>query len=1364
MKRLYHIIVCLFFSLSVFGQNAELLRKEDFKDQPLDKHWIYVKYKPFASRQVYLQGQKLTNSDKQSALSELLKVKVPTGMDPISYCNKLRRDSPHLLYADPILQYLPLSTPTDALISNQFYLENIRAYEAWDITRGDDDITIAIIDSGIDLDHEDIITNLWLNTDDPIDGIDNDNNGFIDDYYGYDFADSDTDPSIQNGNHGMIVAGIAGASTNNGLGIAGVGYNTKVAALKGFKSTNGKSGGLYEAIIYAAENGIDVANLSWGRMGNPLQSEQDIITYAAVELDMVLVAAAGNEGGKTTQENKWYPASYDHVLSVGATDASDNKSSGSSFNHMVDLVAPGVSMYSTVNGNGYANGGPGTSYAAPQVAAAAALVKDQYPSLSAIQIMERIRVTADDIYDIGNNGLYNGKLGKGRLNLLRAVSESGIKSLRAENPSLTSSHGANVFFGDTVNVSATLTNHLSAINSSTVTISSSNDDFTISNGSFQPGYLSTQDTQEISFEIVLDENITPETDIEIRLDYSATGYTDFQFLEVTTSPDYADFGNSNLSMTVSGDGDLAFNSYDPLEGSGFKYQADTLMAYAGILLATNSSEVSDNIIANYGSNARNQDFTVQQYYKLYHHPGADHFGYSTFSDINRPLLIEQSNIAWANENYLILRYRVVNTAASAINNLTFGVFADWNLNDELTNYAAYDVTDNYIYARNSNSNLYAGIQVIGGDSHAYSALDRAALNGNLQDVDDAFSDFDKYDFLVNQSLTIAGHLGGGNDVATINGININQLDGYADEFVNVIYAISDSQANLEQELDDAKNRLNEFLLKPRVLETFSVCAGTSPTIDPSSGGSYEFYEDPLAQDLITTGSSINPGPITSDTTFYVKNVDNSYSSDVFEIRVVVFNDIADFSMSADTLYLDNPTTNVIQFTDQSLEATSWHWDFDQGTSSTIQNPSLTFSETGTYSITLEVENDLGCIDEITKDLVVANRPTAPTLSNHVICPHEDILITEPSAEKIHIYSFENSPEPTVSGTSITLSSIGKDTTVFVSGVYGSFESDKTPVSIDVLEVSGNITYAPDTLSENHQIMLYANGIASDSEVEWTVDGTPAGSSTKISVPAIEGSIEVSLEITSSDACTQIISKQVNVSTSPFASQEDLYSCFGAEIEIRPENGTYFGFYEDPELTTLIKKGTQLITSDYTQLYVVNLDDGLPGMPIQVNITDQSLNFSIIHSISEIGAKNKVELSIETTEELSAYQWYINGDLSETTESPTFFLNDELYEIVLSVSGVSGCNNSDTLLLDFTPPLALEDPISFSVYPNPSNGWINLNSMSIIDEVSIVSLDGKENIRIANPESRMNLNQLKSGLYIMRAKIGHQFYEQYVLIR
>lgn len=1308
------------------------------------------------------QSRLLVQDKKPNTLSNVVKLKVPKGKTPIEYCNELRKAG-DLVYADPIVQYQLLSTPSDPLISNQYYLDNIRAYDAWEITRGDDDITIGIVDTGLDLGHEDITSNLWLNTDDPVDGVDNDENGYVDDYYGYDFADTDTDPTIQNGNHGMIVGGIASASTNNGKGIAGVGYNTKVAALKSFRTSNGTSNGLYEAIIYAAENGFEVVNLSWGRMGTPLQSEQDIINYAVLDHDMVVVAAAGNEGGKVTEEARFYPASYDNVLSIGGSDADDHKSSGSSFNYSVDLLAPGVSMFSTIKNDGYTNGGPGTSFAAPQVAAAAALVRDQFPTLTAIQVMERVRATADDIYDIGSNATHEGKLGKGRLNVLRAVSESNVKSLRAENPSLTSRYGNAVFYGDTVQVSATLTNHLSSINSPLVTISSPNDDFTVSQGSFQPGFMKSLDTKDISFEVILNEDLAPETQIGIRLDYSAAGYNDFQYLEVTTSPDYADFGNEKISMTISGDSDLGFNEYEPeLEGSGLQYQLDTLMTYAGLMLATNSSNVSDNIISNYTNQSRNQDFSVQKNYKLYHHPAADYFGYSEFTDLNRPLIIEQSNITWSDEDFLIVRYRIVNNSAAAINDLSIGLFADWDLGDATQNFAAYDAVDNYIYTRNATGDLYAGVQVNGGDNIEFSALDMGAFNGNVQDIDDLFSDASKYDFLVNQSLTEAGSFGSGNDVATINGVTITQLAAFEEAFVDVFFAISDSPLGLKNEFQVASNRLDDFLLKPRVQETFYTCDGTAVNLDPSAGTTYEFYEDPLAQTLITTATSFNPGTITKDTTFYVKNLDNGYPSDVFAIRLNLLNEISNFEMSTDTLYLDHPTTNVVQFTDQSLDAIDWSWDFGEGTISSLQNPSFSFSQTGTYIISLTIENELGCADMISKSLVVANRPSQPIIANQVICPGEDVTLNDPTAEKIHLYAFASQTEPLLSGSNLIIPEVNFDTTIYVSGVYGSFESSKVPVQIDVLEVNGSIFVRPDTLSETHQMIFEAVGVDAGASLAWVVDGEPAGGSSAVSAVATEGVIDVSLTITSPDACEKTILKKVSISTSPFASLQDLVSCSGEEVALIPENGEFFGFYEDAGLTKLISKGTRLITNQYEKVYVVSLDDGLPGMPIEVNITNRTIEIEIAYILTLIGQKHKVKLFAVSDDPITSYSWYVNGELAETSQNPTFFFDDGVYEIELRVFDEAGCSNTASMSIDLTEPLGIDESGKW-FYPNPTKGIVRINSDQPIEGIQVVGIDGKLVLEPEVKEGIIDLSGLSKGLYIVKLKLAGGIISQSVLI-
>lgn len=1340
----FALIIWFLFACTSLLAQKRLLEKDDFRRDRLDEQWVYVKFK---------KSQQSASASNSSLNGTLQKIRIPQGKDPVDFCNELRKQV-SIEYADPIIQYQLLATPSDPLIGNQYYLDIIKAFEAWDITKGDDDITIGIIDSGLDLDHEDLINNLWINHADPIDGLDNDNNGYVDDYYGYDFADLDNDPNIEFGNHGMIVGGIAGAATNNATGIAGLGYNIKVAALKGFRSSDGVSNGLYEAITYAAENDMDVVNLSWGRMGVPLASEQEIITNAVLNHDLVIVAAAGNEGGKVTQENKWYPASYDYVLSVGGSDQSDNKSSGSSFNHAVDLLAPGVSMYSTVKNDGYTNGGPGTSFAAPLVAATAGLVKDRFSSLSALQIMERVRVTADDVYGVGSNAAYDGKLGKGRLNVLRAVGESNIKSLRAIQPELTSVFPGRVFFGDTVNVSATLTSFLTPVYNPFITLSSPDNQFTTSEPNFTSSYIGTLDSMDIQFEIILDENLLPESIVSLRLDYSAQGYNDFQFLEVVTSPDYVDFGNEELSMTISGNGNLGLHQYAVSsveeEGAGLVYQLDTLLKYTGFMLGTDINNVSDNIISDFATNTRNQDFSVDRYYKLSRHPAADHFGTSQFSDINRPLLIEQTNIAWEDENFLIIRYRIVNDNASPINQLTAGVFADWQLDDPDKNFAAYVAGDNYIYARNQGLSRFAGVQVLGNGTAEFCALDLDALNGNTQDLGVTFLDLYKYDFLVNQQLTSAGVEGAGNDVGTISGLTIAEIGAYDEAFINVIYAVGDSQSNLEDAFARAASRLDSLLQHPRVLETFYTCDGFEVIINPTEGTLYNFYSDPLGDQLLSASVESLQVTTSADTLLYVKNVDQNYPSDIYAVKVQLLNEIAAIEMSTDTLYLDHPTSNVVDFTDASLDATSWNWEFDHGVSSTLQHPSLSFSETGSYTVTLTVSNAQGCVDSAVKQLFVADRPTAPSFALASICPGDTVELKDPMAEKLHLYLFEEQTEPIATGSTLQIPNLMQDTTFYVSGIYGSLESTKTPIAIDVLEVHGSISYRTDTTSEEHQIVLFASNVDESSILSWQVDGNAAGSSNSITLEAIAGDIDVQLAIASSNGCTVWLKETVSISSSPNATHPEVVKCEGDSVRIVPENGEVFGFYADAALTQYLHKGTQFKTSSNESIYVVNLDDGLPGEPFEVVITVQQLEFSIAYSLSTVGAKQKIQLSVAPTTDLESYKWYLNGVLAETAENPTLFLSNASYTIVLEAISTAGCSFYDTLQLDLTPLEITDDP-GFLVYPNPATDALYVTNHEFVQEVTFLSLDGREVWKIVKPEAIIPVNRLPRGWWIVRMK-------------
>jgi subtilisin family serine protease len=293
---------------------------------------------------------------------------------------------------------------------------DIDAPEALDILLTGNKPIVAVIDSGIDYNHPDLAANIWTNSGEvPGNGFDDDGNGYIDDFHGYDWSYNDGDPMDDN-THGTHVAGTIGAVRDNGIGIAGVAPNVSLMPLK-FLAQNGM--GTIEdaafAVIYATQMGADVINASFGG-GGFSQFMYDALAYANNQ-DVLFVAAAGNDNNDN-DFNPSFPASYDlpNIISVAATDYNDQRAEFSNYGfNSVDLAAPGVSIFSTLPGNKY-GWYSGTSMASPHVAGAAALLLAQNPSLSALQLKDRLLSTTDPIASM--QGL---SVTGGRLNLLNAV-------------------------------------------------------------------------------------------------------------------------------------------------------------------------------------------------------------------------------------------------------------------------------------------------------------------------------------------------------------------------------------------------------------------------------------------------------------------------------------------------------------------------------------------------------------------------------------------------------------------------------------------------------------------------------------------------------------------------------------------------------------------------------------------------------------------------------------------------------------------------------------------------------------------------------------------------------------------------------
>jgi subtilisin family serine protease len=380
---------------------------------------------------VYWIGQLFPH--KKSELASIYQFDFDPQYDALDVAQDFTGDE-HLLYAEPRYVHRLFEEPNDEvyLTGIQWYFNTVQAQQAWDIAHGDSSVIIGIVDSGVDWDHPDLADNIWvnpgedLNGDGQITGIDwnnadDDSNGYIDDFFGWDFAGlgyPDNNPMDFGIGHGTHVAGIAAAVTNNAEGIAGMSWNCTIMAVKTSVDESPYVPYGYEGILYAADNGADVINCSWGGPGFS-QFDREIID-SALARGAIVVTSAGNDPGTSPPDTcpANYPSFYDPVIAVAATNQSDRAAGFTYYGSWVDVSAPGVGIYSTAWDDTY-RFLQGTSFSSPLVAGVAALLRSVDPDMTVEEFEAKMWYTSDDI-DHLNPG-YEGWLGGGRVNAHKAL-------------------------------------------------------------------------------------------------------------------------------------------------------------------------------------------------------------------------------------------------------------------------------------------------------------------------------------------------------------------------------------------------------------------------------------------------------------------------------------------------------------------------------------------------------------------------------------------------------------------------------------------------------------------------------------------------------------------------------------------------------------------------------------------------------------------------------------------------------------------------------------------------------------------------------------------------------------------------------
>jgi serine protease len=340
---------------------------------------------------------------------------------------------PRVRYAHPNHSVQIGATPNDPLFPQLWGLHNtgqsggkpdadLDGPEAWNVTTGSSGMIVAVLDTGVDYTHADLAANMWVNTDEiPGNGQDDDDNGYPDDVYGYDFSNYDSDP-MDDHSHGTHVAGTIGAVGDNDTGVVGVNWDVRIMAVKFMSAAGfGFEADAVMALDYAVKNGATISNNSWGGLGLPDPALYDAIERAGTH-DHLFVAAAGNDGLDIDLLPlvSSYPAAFDldNIIAVAATDHNDELTFYSNYGSTsVDLGAPGDSILSTVpvahDPDGTADGYTyysGTSMAAPHVAGVAALLRQRHPTWNYRQVTGQILSTVDPQPSLQNTTVSGGRL------------------------------------------------------------------------------------------------------------------------------------------------------------------------------------------------------------------------------------------------------------------------------------------------------------------------------------------------------------------------------------------------------------------------------------------------------------------------------------------------------------------------------------------------------------------------------------------------------------------------------------------------------------------------------------------------------------------------------------------------------------------------------------------------------------------------------------------------------------------------------------------------------------------------------------------------------------------------------------------
>ncbi len=741
---------------------------------------------------------------------------------------------------EPELRHAVDAPPDDPFYAQQWGLHRIEIESAWDMTSGAANAVIAVVDIGVDFTHPELSDRRWENEMEitGVAGVDDDGNGYVDDFFGFDFIENDGDPNPDPRNrdesHGTHVAGIAAATRNNGRGIAGTAPGCKIMGVRA-----GQSGSIaygYEGIVYAWRSGAKVINCSWGGSSES-QYERDVIDFVTSH-GAVVVVSAGN--GNTTGPH--YPAALTQAVSVAATRWDDFAADFTHYGPWVKISAPGVailSTYVTLDGQPGYDTWQGTSMAAPFVAGVCALVASRFPTLNAYQIAQRVIGSTDPIDHL--NTLKAGGLGVGRVNAYRALVDSvpGIRIVDYSFEEISGNGDGRIRALEVADVRIRVTNDLGFVENVSASIATTEDTVVlqqpvalygdmVSGGSYE---------NETPFRVELPLESPRARVLPLSVDFrdGSGALLSRQMLTLYLDSTFVTARNANWNLGFAENGSFGYSDYrvNRYLGAGLTANGDLPLGllYHGSFFFAAEGAVSDNFYGDSTLLRFDWEAMPDSLARWFPSDRASFEARAVFEDrgAEYPLFIRAtaSVLSWddaAAGGCFILEYDCFNRGLNAYDSAYAGLFMDFDVGPPARNFSAYDLAGGIAFVRSTVENYpLVGIAGLESPLTVYRAIDNRAEI----DLPADWSDARKFQLMREGiGMSYEAPL----DISQLVGVGPFRIEGQSSRRVTFALLMGNNLHELQQQLAIARERY---------------LPASPPQVSPAETQQFAVYPNPL---------------------------------------------------------------------------------------------------------------------------------------------------------------------------------------------------------------------------------------------------------------------------------------------------------------------------------------------------------------------------------------------------------------------------------------------------------------------------------------------------------------------------------------